>query len=226
MLMKEPVLRRSAAVVLALVALVGAGNATAKIFTTSATVQDFRFDPQGLVLYTNPSLDQVSLELTPDNQVVINSMRQAEFSLSRGGNVVGSLNLGRADRDGKRSWDYMIFGSLPPSDESSTGKLVRGSLDAMQSAPEGDSLSFLFVDGPTTGMLGGQYASIGIFAHVAGLDVEEWTRTAALERGSIMNLLAAEPANAPNPAQQVPLPTTPLLLLAGLLGLRYVRRRR
>lgn len=222
MLTKEPVLRRSAAAVLALFALVGAGNAAAKIFTTSASVQDFRFDEQDLVLYTNPSLDQVSLELTPNNEVVLTSVRHAAVSLTRGGDVVGSLNLGGAGRGGNQGWDYMMFGSLPPSEQSSTGKLVRGSLEAMQSAREGDSLSFLFVDSPATGLRGAQYLSIGIFAHVAGLDVEQWIRQHD-SAASFMNL-AAEPS-APNPAQQIPTPTTPLLLLAGLLGLRYVRRR-
>ncbi|MCG6940768.1 MAG: hypothetical protein LJE69_05910, partial [Thiohalocapsa sp.] len=64
--------------VLACVALFGAGGAAAEIFTTSASVQDFRFDELDHVLYTNPSLDQVSMELSADNRVVITSIDGAD----------------------------------------------------------------------------------------------------------------------------------------------------
>lgn len=224
MLMKEPVLRRSAAAIFALFALVCAGGASAKIFTTSASVQDFRFDDQDLVLYTNPSLDQVTLELTADNQVVLTSIDGAEYSTEAGGEVLGTLNLGGSSNGAGYSGSYMIFGSLPSGETSSFGKLMTGTLDAMQSAPDGLSLAFLFLDGPATGSLGTHYQSVGIFARVAGLDEEDWIRQYN-SSASIMNLIA-EPA----PGQELvrpaaPIPATPLLLLAGLFGLRFVRRR-
>jgi hypothetical protein len=226
-LMKEAMFRRSPAAIsalLALAALVGAGSANALVFTTSASVQDFRFDAQDLVLYTNPSLDQIKLELTPNNEVILTSIEGAGFSRTEGGEVVGTLNLGGSKSGTDFRGKYTIFGSLTPSEQASTLERMEGTLDAMQSAPHGQSLAFLFVDGPATGILGTQYQSVGIYTHVAGLDVEDWLRQSSLITGSSARLM--EPTASGQGlagASNVSIPATPLLLLAGLLGLRALR---
>jgi hypothetical protein len=227
-LTKETMLRRSPAAISALLALAGlvvAGSANALVFTTSASVQDFRFDAQDLVLYTNPSLDQIKLELTPNNEVILTSIEGAGFSRTEGGTVLGTLNLGGSKSGEDFRGKYTIFGSLTPSEQASTLERMEGTLDAMQSAPHGQSLAFLFVDGPATGSLGAEYHSIGIYAQIAGLDVEDSARQASLMRGSIIPL--TEPASAQGLARAsaISIPATPLLLLAGLLGLRLARRR-
>jgi hypothetical protein len=225
----QPALRRGAAAVLTCAALLGAGTASAKIFTTSASVQDFRFD-QDRVLYTTPSLDQVSWELTESNQIVMTSIDEAELrtGLGNDGEVVGTLNLGGGmGPDGYQGqYEYTMFGSLPPAEQTSIVELVSGALDAMQSAPNEQSLAFLFSGGPATGSAGTLYQSVGIFAVVYGISDMDWL--AQYVRGGGQSPLAFTTASVDGPDNlpAAPLPATPLLLLAGLLGLRLAQRRR
>lgn len=211
--------------VLACVALFGAGGAAAEIFTTSASVQDFRFDELDHVLYTNPSLDQVSMELSADNRVVITSIDGADVSTDPGGNdVVGKLQLtGTRVGDGYRGEYYLHFGTMIDTETASTSYLMNGALDAMESGTDDDGLKFLF-SGPTTGAKGTEYQRFGLFAEVAGIGVEDWLNQYDAS-ASTMNLVASADTDPDFSSPAAPIPATPLLLLTGLFGLRFARGR-
>jgi hypothetical protein len=224
----DPVTRLGAAAVFACVALVGPGDADAKIFSTGDSVQDFRFH-QGRVLYTNPSLDQVTLELTPDNRVVLTSIDVEGAALRSApdgrGNIVGTLDLrGGVGNDGSFAGNFMIFGSRPSDNQSSTRALVSGTFDAMQADDDDQSLGFLFGNALATGQMGTQLRDIGIYALVAGLSEQEWIERYSDQSG-LQGLMSASNEDPASP-QAVPLPATPLLLLAGLVGLGFLRHRR
>jgi hypothetical protein len=122
----------------------------------------------------------------------------------------------------------MIFGSLPPVDDLDQATLMAGTLDAMQVDEHAGSLDFLFSGTGTTGTLAQQYQSIGIYAHVAGLDDIEWVRGYMDQPGSIIGTLG-DPSmpeqGTPSPTAAIPAPATALLILAGLFGLGYGQRR-
>ncbi len=223
---KRPVFSCGAAVVLACFALFGAGSASAKIFRTSASVQDFRFDGLGDVLYSNPSLDQVSMTLSEDNQVVLTAVGNAAVSTDpEGVDRVGKLQL-TLDEDGGRSQPryYLQFGSLLDQSSASTGYLVNGVMDAMESGRDQEGgLMFLFA-GEVTGVRGTEYQRYGLYSDVAGVDDVQWIsqHDASASALNLVVRVASEPDLA-SPA--APIPATSVLLLAGLIGLRLARRR-
>lgn len=222
-----PVLKSGAmAMMLACGALIAAGNASAKVFQASATVPDFRFDPdREEVIYSTPALGQMTWEFTESNELVITSIDEAEVrnGLDEGSSVVGRLNL-TGNRQGETyhgELQYTIFGTLTSSDAASTTELVTGSLDAMQSSSDDQSFTFLFSGGPATGSAGSLYQSVGIYAVVYGTSESDWL--AQHNSDPLQHTFSAQ-RDDPSGAGAAPLPATPLLLLAGLAGLRWVRR--
>ncbi|MBK1630983.1 hypothetical protein CKO31_09570 [Thiohalocapsa halophila] len=227
MLDDKPGLKWSATVLVVLVALFGAGVATAKPFTTSDSVKDFRMD-QGKILYTTPSLDQVSWQLTERNQVVMIEQAELRTGLSSDSAVAGSLNLKISRGDKGSRGRYMIFGSRDSGDSESTSRLMTGALEAMQSASDEESLAFMFTGRPTTGSDGITYQSIGIYASVYGINEQDFlahynSQPLSIPLGAQSSRMDRQAANAP--AGEAPLPATPLLVIAGLVGLGILRRR-
>ena len=227
MFRKRPVWSCSAARVVVCAALLGAGDAAANMFSTSDSLRDFVFNNLGDVVYSNPALDQVSLELSANNEVLITSVNNADLSTDpNGGDVVGKLKLTRdEDEDGDRA-EYYLFGSLPDPDKESTGYLVTGTMDAMQSGSENQGLSYLF-SGRVTAIEGVKYQQFGLFAEPFAIDEVLWA-TQYDPSASALNLyLKVTSANdlSDTAGSEMPVPATPFLLLAGLIGLRLARRR-
>ncbi|WP_462328271.1 hypothetical protein [Thiohalocapsa halophila] len=229
MLDDKPGLKWGATVLGVLVALFGAGVATAKPFTTSDSVKDFRMD-QGKILYTTPSLDQVSWQLTERNQVVMIEQAELRTGLSSNSDVAGSLNLKISRGDKGSRGRYMIFGSRDSGDRESTSRLMTGALEAMQSASDEESLAFMFTGRPTTGSDGITYQSIGIYASVYGISDQDFlphynSQPLSIPLGAQRPTGRRDRQAANAPAGEAPLPATPLLVIAGLVGLGILRRR-
>jgi len=238
MLDGKPGLTRGAAVPLALVGLIGAGVASAKPFTTSDSVKDFRMD-QDKILYTTPSLDQVLWQLTEDqgswqlterNQVVIIEQAEVRTGSSKDSDIAGTPSLKISLWDKGYRGRYMIFGSRDSGDSESTSRLMTGALEAMQSAGDEASLAFMFTGRPTTGSDGITYQSIGIYASVYGISDQDFLAhynrqplSIPLGAPSSRGRMDREATNAS--AGETPLPATPLLVIAGLVGLGILRRR-
>jgi hypothetical protein len=221
--------RYVAAALLGLVAATLAQQAGALMFATEDAIADFTFEDEDVV-YTTPSLGEARLVLTDGNAVRL-TLRDAdgtETAFDPESGFSASLNLGVELSDsGVSKGDFMIFGSIPRPDDSGVVELMSGTLDAMQVDSDDESLAFLFAGKAITGSLAVQFQSVGIYAHVAGIDAVDWV--GQYGQGSIMNLAlndidaATSPALDASPA--APVPATAGLLLAGLLGLRLTRRR-
>jgi hypothetical protein len=228
-------LRRSAAGLLVLLAVAGSGPVAAGMFATEGAIANFTFIG-GKVDYSTPSIGEMALVLSSENTVEL-SVRDA------GGNTgvfdpqsgfTAKLNLNaklNPDRSRFAGGDFMIFGSIPTAEESGQATLMEGTLDAMQEDDDdAGSLDFLFsgTRTGTTGTLAQQYQSIGIYAHVAGLEDIEWVRGYMDQPGSIIGTLG-DPSmpeqGTPSPTAAIPAPATALLILAGLFGLGYGQRR-
>lgn len=224
MLDDKPGLTRGAAVLLAFVALIGAGVASAKPFTTSDSVKDFRVD-QDKILYTTPSLDQVTWDLTERNQVVIIEKAELRTGPSQDSDIAGTLNLKISLWDKGSRGRYMIFGSRDSGDSESTTRLMSGTLEAMQSASDEESLAFMFTGRPTTGSDGIAYQSIGIYASVYGMKDRDFLRHINRQSLSSTGPTQASASGLSGSSGEMPLPATPLLIIAGLVGLGILRRR-
>jgi hypothetical protein len=237
MLSDNPVFRCGAAGVTALIALVYAGGAAAGMFTTAATLSDFNIDwSEDTVIYVTPSLDQVRLRVDDaDNKVLLTSVDDANAKIDdKDGDWSGSLTLmGERGVKGPTSYDgsYTTFGAL--QEFRSVGEGVEMTLDAMESTggdPAGDSgfpswLGFL-LSGPTTGVHANDLRVYGVYVYVAGLTEEYWARLLQSDNRSSF----LEPTSALNVASgdnraEMPTPATPMLLLAGMIGWRIMRRR-
>jgi hypothetical protein len=228
-----PVFRCGAAGVVALLALVYAGGAAAGMFTTANSLADFNIDwSEDRVIYASPSLDQVALEIREtDNKVVLTSVDAAPVQTwTDGGGWHGQVTLAAAGGQGTGDGSYLAFGAL--QEFGTTGEGVEMTLDAMESAG-GDAtgvagypswLGFLLT-GPSTGAYANDLRAYGVYVHVAGLTEEYWARL--LESGSVTNLLEAPGARLASAeyGAEMPTPATPLLLLAGVVGWRMMRRR-
>lgn len=225
-------LRRSAAGLLLLLAVVGAGPATATIIPTAGTIKDFTF-VEGEVNYDIPLIADMGLVLSSGNDIEL-TVRGADgntgvFEPASGftAKLSWRANLDR-NIPGFVGGEFMVFGSLPSAEDSDRATLMAGTLDAMQADGDSGSLAFLFSGQTTTGTLAQQYQSIGIYAHVAGLDDVVWARGYMDQPGSIVGTLGDASMgrqNAPSPTAAIPVPATPLLILAGLFGLGYRQRR-
>lgn len=237
MLSDNPVFRCGAAGVTALIALVYAGGAAAGMFTTAATLSDFNIDwSEDTVIYVTPSLDQVKLRVDDaDNKVVLTSVDGASAKTEgKNGGWSGSLTLmGERGVRGAKSYDgsYTTFGAL--QEFQSVGEGVEMTLDAMESTggdPAGDSgfpswLGFL-LSGPTTGVHANDLRVYGVYVYVAGLNEEHWARLLQSDKtGNLLDLARAAPVAGGDNRAEMPTPATPLLLLAGMIGWRIMRRR-
>lgn len=217
--------RHYAAGVLSLLATAAASPASAGMFATEATLADFTF-ADGRVVYTVPSLDSASLELTAENAV---RLRRPDADAGAGAfdpesGFTAQLNLGASVLGTAPSTSqFMLFGSIPRAADSDIGDLTNGTFDAMQVNSKDESLGFLLDDRTVTGRLARKYQSIGIYARIGGIDDIEWIRQYD-SSASIMNLAADGAADDAPPAPPMSVPATALLILSGLFGLRYCRR--
>jgi len=222
-------LRQSAASLLFLLAVAGAGPVAAGMFATEAAVSNFTF-VDGNVEYSTPPIGEVAVALSPDNAVVL-KVRNADGSRSvfdPESGFTAKLNLGAKMTSGTAGvGSLLIFGSIPSAQDSDSDELMSGTLDAMQGDEDAGSLAFLVPDQPTTGTLAQQYQSIGIYAHPAGSDPVDWARQSTARLGSILDTPGANLGltQEPSPTAAIPTPATALLILAGVFGLAYRQRR-
>jgi hypothetical protein len=223
MLGKNLRLSRGVVMLLACIALTGAGNGVAKTMPT--TLPDFSFTDAGEVVYSPPSLDKITVRVD-DNEVVITPTTDEDLYnklIDSGG--TGNLNLGSDLNGNSRDGLYLIFGARQPTEGTSTVEVVEGTLDAFKSNVDKDPLLYIFSGVAATGAEGVQYQSVGIFAWVAGLDDESWIRQHDAAQGSYTQLLSGGPLSEPPDRNETPIPATPFLILSGLLGLGWLRRR-
>jgi hypothetical protein len=223
MLGKNLRLSRGVVMLLACIALTGAGNGVAKTMPT--TLPDFSFTDAGEVVYSPPSLDKITVRVD-DNEVVITPTTDEDLynkPIDSGG--TGNLNLGSDLNGNSRDGLYLIFGARQPTEGTSTVEVVEGTLDAFKSNVDKDPLLYIFSGVAATGAEGVQYQSVGIFAWVAGLDDESWIRQHDAAQGSYTQLLSGGPLSEPTDRNETPIPATPFLILSGLLGLGWLRRR-
>jgi hypothetical protein len=223
MLGKNLRLSRGVVMLLACIALTGAGNGVAKTMPT--TLPDFSFTDAGEVVYSPPSLDKITVRVD-DNEVVITPTTDEDLynkPIDSGG--TGSLNLGADLNGNSRDGLYLIFGARQPTEGTSTVEVVEGTLDAFKSNVDKDPLLYIFSGVAATGAEGVQYQSVGIFAWVAGLDDESWIRQHDAAQGSYTQLLSGGTLSEPTDRNETPIPATPFLILSGLLGLGWLRRR-
>lgn len=185
-------LRRSAAALLALLTVAGAGPVAAKMFVTAGAIPNFVF-VGGDVYYDTPSVGEMEMVVSSENAVKL-MVRGADggtgvFDAMSG--FSAKLNL-RANLDqdapGFLGGDFTIFGSLPSAQDSDPPTLMAGTLDAMQVDGDSGSLDFLFSGKRTDGTSAQEYLSVGIYAQVAGLDDVDWMRAYVERSGSSANL--------------------------------------
>jgi hypothetical protein len=220
-------LGRSAAGLLLLLALAGAGPVAAGMFATEGAVANFSFTGSKVV-YSTPSISEVAVQLSPDNAVQL-KVRQADgtrdvFDPESG--FKAKLNLGAkmtGETVGSSNW--LLFGSIPSAQDSKSSEIMNSTLDAMQRDGDEGALSFLVPDQPTTGTLAQQYRSLGVYAYPAGSDPVEWVSQSP--KGFVGDPADTQTAaeSRPAPTAAIPAPATALLILAGLLGLVYRQRR-
>jgi len=158
--------------VLGLLSAAVSSPAEAGMFATEASLADFTF-AGGRVVYTTPSLDDASLELTSENAVQIRmpdaGANTGVFDSESGFTAqlnLGAKLIGAASSAGK----FMIFGSIPSAADAETSDLTNGTFNAMQVDSNDESLDFLLDDKAVTGSLARKYQSIGIYARVGGID--------------------------------------------------------
>jgi hypothetical protein len=223
-------LRRSAAGLLALLAVSGAAPVAAGMFATEGAITNFTFSG-GDVQYSIPSVGEVAVQLSPDNAV---ELRARDADGNRGAfdpesGFTAKLNLGAKLNDAAPTGDgLMIFGSIPSAQDSDAADLMSGTLDAMQEDGDEGSLSFLIPDQPTTGTLAQQYQSIGIYAHPAGADMIAWASGYEANAGSSSANLAGQSdqeQDGRSATAAIPAPATAVLMLVGLFGLGFWQRR-
>jgi hypothetical protein len=215
---------RGSAAIVAILALVCAGNASANMFSASESMSDFRFR-NGRVVYTDPDLRDAKLEFA-DNGVILSSTEAGIEGGNRPGEVIGRLNLGgKGARNGNFPGQYTSFGSRQSASESSTTRLIEDTLDTVQPDGAEQSLGFLTMNTLTTGDLGTKLLSEGMYATVAGLTEQEAMMQRKLGKAAFPVNAPDDPDGVSSSASAVPIPATPLLLLAALVGLRFSRPR-
>jgi hypothetical protein len=215
--------------VIALLTLVGAAGASAKMLT--AKVDDFRFDgKERTVQYTNPSLDLVVPMLATEDRVGSAPVDEGENGSvageSRLRDIVDRLDLDVRSEPWRNDAAYLRFGTLPSLKDDSTASLTTLTVGAMQATANDLSLAFMVADRPAVGNLAKKILSARIYTEYAGIPLEDSVRLTGGE-GLIGGELAPPQAGAGGAAggTAVPIPATPALLLAGLIGLGFVCRR-
>jgi hypothetical protein len=221
--------RRSLACALAVLAAACAGEAFAGMFATEAAVGDFTFE-RGQVVYTLPSVAELQRGLASDS--VLGPSAVGGSSSTDLARFNPRLRVGPSPDDSQRpgAGGVMTFGSIPPAEDSDTLELMKGVLDSMQIDGGDDSLAFLVPDSSATGALANEFRSFGLYSVVSGLDVVDWLGQHS-SAGSVSDLtfsqLEREAAGqGAGGTSAIPSPATPLLMLAGLLSLRFLGRRR
>ncbi len=205
----------------AVLALAFVGTADARLL--SASVYDFSFQ-QGRVVYTTPSLDKASMEVTAENRIMLVEGERRGHRVNARNRRVDilrqlQLGLGPANPSGETEGSFLLFGTLTDGEMASTTELVAQSQDAVQAS---ESMGYLMTglgvtDGEALALQG-----VGVCECVAGMDCDQWieqcTKMGSAPAGIRPTVL--------NTANAIPTPATALLVFAGLLGLRYLSGRR
>jgi hypothetical protein len=210
-------------------ALFGAGSASAGMFATPEGLPDVSVDDDQVV-YTTPNLNDISLQITASNKLVLMSARNG--GVRSNDRWRERLNLGGSRRGGGRSGNflghersYVTFGGLQPAASLSATENVSASLLAMASG-ENDkgSLYFLLRGRTTTAREGLLNQSNGLYDELPGLPPERSARMMAEHRGASSNLPAGPPVDSSDPSSEMPVPGSAMLLVAGILGWRLIHR--
>jgi hypothetical protein len=235
MMIHDPVFRCGAAGLAALLALVCAGGATAGMFTTASAMPNFNIDlDENRVIYDGPALEDVQLVINEsNNQVVLTSADSAAVKIwgeGSDGNWAAKVTLkGAPGANGPNSYDgsYVTFGTL--QEFQSTSEAVDMTLSALgyASAPSSSAAHpnwiGLLLSGPSTGSQANNLLAYGLYVYFAGLNEEHGAQRH--QRGSRSNLPDSDISTVASVSPEVPTPATPLLLMAGMIGWRIMRRR-
>ena len=205
------------------------GGASAGMFATEVAVPDFTFE-KGQIVYSLPSAAELLRGLSAEN--VLGQSTAGGISADDPGRFSARLTADASPDASQWSGSngVMVFGSIPAAEDTSTVDLMKGILDSMQIDGGDDSLSFLVSGRSATGVLANEFRSFGLYSVVLGLDPVDWLAQHS-SAGSLSNLTLSQldseaAAEAAGRNSAIPLPSTPLLILAGLLSLRLVTRNR
>lgn len=215
-------LRYRAAGVLGLLMWVGAGSASAAMSWTSGSVLNFWFQRNQVVYETTATEAQAIPSSASTAQVV------GAAGSSNGGAAPNVQPTTTTRSDSRSRWlqwspwrasksrdPLLAFGTSKTAEESDTTELVGFSEETVE-------LESLIPSEPITGDDANVLGASGIWTATAGrLEVAVELGTPVLSVASVSGGIgSSSPADS-----SVPIPATALLMLAGLLGLQFVRRR-
>lgn len=223
MIARVAVRRFLAACLPAVLALLWVETAAAGLLTTDRMVPNF--------IFKSGTLDY---RPTPEDLVPLGPLSASGRLLHIDGDPAlgmdplrGSLQIGSAQRFGNLAdLPFNVFGSLPSADSLSGSELLSASVKSLDQDNKGRGLERLIDDAPIKGRLASRYRGAGIFTAVDGVDETSWIASYQ-QLASAVELIALEDANgtAPASALAAPIPSSFLLLLAGLPVLLFARTR-
>jgi hypothetical protein len=203
--------------IVAVLALFGASNASAGLKITAESMRDFQFN--GMTVEYNPQVHEVVVDPDNSESLSLSNKTGAVPSGSQGssGAPVGNLYLSATLTD-NGSLSNGNFWVEPP--DSSATKLLEGSLRDIQLDPAANGFRFLVQENNVSGTLADVYRDNGL---QVGVRVTNLSGTGLMS--AYRDLVALDDIGVQNNSPSIPVPGTMALLLIAGLPLAAARRR-